>query len=157
MLHSADSFTIGNMSTDSPRMTIRLTRPVAQHAGSSASDRQLWFGDVPITHDERACLADFAKAGLPVPQRVLVRASTGNAHGFYGIAYFRTAGEASMVMSTGNMQWSDGSCGPIRLLNQCASNIFFCFRQKFRAGNIMRGLFCLWPDPLPHGAVIVGR
>ena len=77
--------------------------------------------------NERACIKEFEVNGLPVPTRFLVRASTGNTHGFYGIAYFTTVKDALTVKAMTTMQWSDGTSGPIRLLNSCASNTCVCF------------------------------
>ena len=84
--------------------------------------RQLWFGDVPDGHDEKTCVHDFRVAGMPVPTRVLVRASTGTHHGFYGIAYFRSVQDALKAKSFNTMSWSNGTSGPIRLINGCVSN-----------------------------------
>ena len=104
------------------KIRLILPQPVDQatsepHAPVDIVSRQLWFGDVPEGYDEGTCLQEFAHAGLPVPQRILVRASTGTAHGFYGMGYFRTVAEALSVKSTKTMRWSDGTEGPIRLLN----------------------------------------
>ena len=105
-------------------------RPVGE--GGDIIGRQLWFGDVPHDHDEKTCVNDFRFAGLPVPTRFLVRASTGTKHGFYGIAYFVSVQDALTVKAFKRMPWSDGTTGPIGLLNGCASNtcvFVFFFRS----------------------------
>ena len=72
-----------------------------------------FISDVP-RHLREADVVEaiMAHAGV-IPQRVLVRNSTGTSNSCYGIAHFSSAADAAWLTSIG-MRWEDGTVSDVR-------------------------------------------
>ena len=67
-----------------------------------------WVGEGPASFSESDCIREITEYGHPMPEKVLVRTSTGTLPGSFAMAYFATAGDAELFMA-GGMKWS--GCG----------------------------------------------
>ena len=77
------------------------------------SARCAWVGNIPESYTEQHIINEIELSGGPLPSRVLVRPSTGDVHGWYGIAYFRKV-EVCREFKAMELIWGCGGRALIR-------------------------------------------